>query len=162
MNDRPVIRIVGDKDTMLVPVSDVLYFVADQKYLRAVTAVRVHRFEDSLDRLGGILGDEFVRVHRKYLVRTDAIRAIVDVGGGKFLDVDGVLDPIPISRRELHSVRLRLRGRSKTPHAVNPESCAFCGRSLNEVYVLVTGKTGARICDMCISELKQEFEAGAS
>jgi hypothetical protein len=36
--------------------------------------------------------------------------------------------------------------------------CAFCGRTPNQVHFLAHGKTGARICDICISELKQELE----
>lgn len=39
------------------------------------------------------------------------------------------------------------------------ERCAFCGRTPNQVHYLVKGRTGARICDICLSELKQELEA---
>jgi hypothetical protein len=40
--------------------------------------------------------------------------------------------------------------------------CGFCGRTPNQVQRLVEGKSGARICDVCISELKQELEVEAS
>ena len=42
------------------------------------------------------------------------------------------------------------------------QRCAFCGRTPNQVHFLVQGKTGARICDICVSELKEELKVEAN
>jgi hypothetical protein len=38
--------------------------------------------------------------------------------------------------------------------------CAFCGRTPNSVHVLVEGRTGAKICDICIGELRKALREG--
>lgn len=41
--------------------------------------------------------------------------------------------------------------------------CAFCGKTPNQVHVLVEGRTGAKICDLCIGELRRAMiEEGGS
>jgi hypothetical protein len=40
--------------------------------------------------------------------------------------------------------------------------CAFCGKTPNQVHVLVEGRTGAKICDLCIAELRRAMSEGAS
>ena len=39
--------------------------------------------------------------------------------------------------------------------------CGFCGRTPNQVQRLIEGKGGAKICDICISELKEELNMEA-
>lgn len=33
--------------------------------------------------------------------------------------------------------------------------CAFCGKTPNQVHALVEGRTGAKICDLCVTELQR-------
>ena len=33
--------------------------------------------------------------------------------------------------------------------------CAFCGKTPNQVHFLVEGRTGAKICDLCVGELRR-------
>jgi DNA-binding LytR/AlgR family response regulator len=112
-NDAPAkaLWIGSGADALLVPVADVLYFMADKKYIVALTRSQTYRLEDSLDRLGYQLEHEFVRTHRKYLVRVSAIQSIVRVGASKFIELAGLTDTIPVSRRDAAVVRQRMRAR---------------------------------------------------
>jgi hypothetical protein len=38
--------------------------------------------------------------------------------------------------------------------------CAFCGRTPHQVHLMVKGSTGARICDICISEFGRDIAQG--
>ena len=103
------IVVPSQRDMVLVPIADIIYLMADKKYVSVITRTQTYRIEDSLDRLGGQLGEQFIRTHRKYLVRVSAIRTIVAVDVTKYLDVVDVPDPIPVSRRESVEVRQRLK-----------------------------------------------------
>jgi GNAT superfamily N-acetyltransferase len=47
-------------------------------------------------------------------------------------------------------------GITYNPMKLEPEvRCAFCGRTPNQVRFLIEGRTGARICDACVGELKR-------
>jgi two-component system response regulator AlgR len=122
MNDQSKISVISEHDTLLIPHVDIIYFMADKKYINVVTEQHRYRIENSLDRLSNVLSSDFVRAHRKYLVRTSVIRSIIDIDGSKFLDVSGTPDPIPISRRELPHVRKLLKMRV-LQWAVDTESC---------------------------------------
>ena len=97
---------------LLLPVAEVLYFMAEAKYVTAVTSRVSYKFEDSLDSLGKRLGNTFIRSHRKYLVRVSAIRSIVTIGVSKYFEIPDILDPIPVSRREEALVREVLKART--------------------------------------------------
>lgn len=99
-------------DARLVPVETILLFGAEEKYVRVITADASYRIEHSLNRLAAMLDDCFVRVHRRYLVRTSAIEAIVSLDEREYLQIRNVLEPIQVSRRELPSVREALRARA--------------------------------------------------
>jgi len=40
--------------------------------------------------------------------------------------------------------------------------CAFCGKTPNQVRVLIEGRTGAKICDLCIGEMRRASSEGAN
>jgi two-component system response regulator AlgR len=96
----------------LLPVADIAYFRAESKYVYAVTPQTMHKLEDSLDGLSSRLGNEFVRTHRKFLVRLSAVRSLVKIGVTDYLELTGIADPIPVSRREVALVRQAMRERS--------------------------------------------------
>src|SRR3972149_4601787 len=60
----------------LVPVPEILYFLADSKYVVVRTATEEHLIEDSLVNLEKEFGDRFLRVHRNALVATQYIKGI--------------------------------------------------------------------------------------
>ncbi len=38
--------------------------------------------------------------------------------------------------------------------------CAFCGKTPDQVHALLEGRTGARICDLCVEELRKALHEG--
>ena len=56
-----------------VPVSHILYFVSDRRQVRCVTPERTYTFYGKLDTVAAELGEDFVRIHQRYLVRAGAV-----------------------------------------------------------------------------------------
>jgi two-component system response regulator AlgR len=93
----------------LIPVKDVRYFRADQKYV----TVRHSRGEDLIDESLKQLEDEFardfVRAHRSLLVAIAHIEALERTGDeGYSLRLRGEAEPLAVSRRQLAELRKRL------------------------------------------------------
>ena len=111
----PVI-IVSDRGRVLrLPVREVLYLKAEQKYVTLRTAAHTHVLDDALSDLELRLGDSFVRVHRNALVAVSAIRALELRGSAMDVNADGwavrvaPLDEwLPVSRRQVAAVRAAL------------------------------------------------------
>lgn len=98
-----------------VPVSEVLYFKAELKYVTVRTAARTYLLEMSLNELEERFKDRFIRVHRNTLIARRAVRALekhhdVDEGEGWAVRLDGVEERLRVSRRQLSSVREMLGG----------------------------------------------------
>jgi two-component system response regulator AlgR len=92
-----------------VPVDEVIFLRAEDKYVRLVTAGAEHLIEDSLASIEQEFGDRFLRIHRNCLVATDRIRGIRRTPQGtETVLVDGIDDALEISRRNLPAVRVRL------------------------------------------------------
>ena len=88
----------------LVPVAEVLYFEAADKYLRVVTAEREHLIRLSLrDLLPQLDGEQFWQVHRSLVVRAAAIAtAQRDDSGKVFLQLRGRPERLTVSRLYAH------------------------------------------------------------
>jgi two-component system response regulator AlgR len=95
----------------LIPVKDIRYFRADQKYV----TVRHTRGEELLDEpLRGLeeeFAREFVRAHRSLLVAIAHVEALERTADGYALRLRGEPEPLPVSRRQLTELKQRLRGR---------------------------------------------------
>ena len=99
----------------LVPVRDILFLRAEQKYVTVRTKAREHLIEESLIALereftGADLPYPFVRIHRNCLVARAAIRGFERTGGGEEeahwqVVLDGVPERLPVSRRQWPTVR---------------------------------------------------------
>ncbi len=94
----------------LVPVRDVLYFHADQKYV----TVRHHDGELLIDEpikeLEDEFADAFVRVHRSMLVSVAHIEALAkDAEGHYEIRLKGLEERFPVSRRLAPTVVRRLK-----------------------------------------------------
>lgn len=85
-----------------IPKEDILYCYSDKRLVRLVTARREYPFYAKLDQVQQALGQGFVRVHQRYLVRAGAVQA---VQGGS-VQVGGVT--LPISRALKSSAMLAL------------------------------------------------------
>ena len=88
----------------MVPVDEVLYFEAADKYVRVVTAEREHLIRLSLRELLPQLDtDRFWQIHRGTLVRCDAIAtALRDEAGKVTLTLRGHADKLTVSRLYAH------------------------------------------------------------
>lgn len=91
----------------LVPVQDILYFMADSKYVTVRTTVEEHLIEDSLVNLEKEFGEDmFLRIHRNALVATDYIKGIEKNPAGHWqVALKGLEKKLDVSRRHAAAVR---------------------------------------------------------
>ncbi len=94
----------------LIPVDEILYFKADQKYVTLRTDEHEYLIEEPLKDLEEEFSHLFVRIHRNALVAKNAIHGLVKAAGGHhcigFRDVD---DQLEISRRHLPAIRKKFK-----------------------------------------------------
>ena len=100
--------------TERVPMSEVLYLKSEFKYLTVRTATRSHIHDGSLAEFEERYPARFVRVHRNALVARAAIRALEKYDDGEdaegwALRLDGIPEPVVVSRRQLSAVREALK-----------------------------------------------------
>jgi two-component system response regulator AlgR len=100
--------------TERVPLAEILYLKSELKYLTVRTASRSHIFDGSLAELEERYPARFVRVHRNALVARAAIRTLEKYDDGEdaegwALRLDGIPEPVMVSRRQLSTVREALR-----------------------------------------------------
>jgi two-component system response regulator AlgR len=96
--------------TERVPVTEVLYFKAELKYITVRTAARSYILDGSLSDLEEKHGTQFLRVHRNALVSRRAVRALekhfdAEEGEGWAVRLNGVEESLSVSRRQLSAVR---------------------------------------------------------
>jgi two-component system response regulator AlgR len=108
----------------LIPLSDITYFHADQKYVTVHHRTGADLIDESLKALEDEFADRFVRIHRKVLVAVDKIESLrrtpdgqmqVELRGRQFTSgpknaSNADEDPLIVSRRHLADVRRRVRG----------------------------------------------------
>ncbi len=90
----------------LVPVQEIVYFMADSKYVTVRTAGEEHLIEDSLINLEEEFGERFLRIHRNALVSTKAIKGIEkNAAGGWQVVLNNLNTKLDVSRRHVADVR---------------------------------------------------------
>ena len=98
----------------LIPVDDVYFFQADQKYVCVQHARGQDLIDDSLKSLEKEFAGDFVRIHRGAVVAIRNIESVAKTPDGKHYVVlrDGTADTesLIISRRHVANVRRRLKG----------------------------------------------------
>ena len=90
---------------LLVPLSEVLYFKADLKYVTARTVGREYLLDEALTHLESEFAERFIRLHRAVLVAKTALAGFEKAAGD---DADahgwallrGVPEKLPVSRRQ--------------------------------------------------------------
>jgi two-component system response regulator AlgR len=96
--------------TRLVPLEEVLYFFADQKYTTVRHLQGEELIDDSLRALEDELGNAVVRIHRNTLVMVDRLTAIErDPDGQYFVRLRGCPERLAVSRRMASDLRERFR-----------------------------------------------------
>ena len=96
--------------TERVPVHHVLYFKAELKYVTVRTATRNYILDCALSELEERYAAQFIRIHRNALIARHAVRALEkhfdpEEGEGWAVRLDGVEEPLMVSRRQLGAVR---------------------------------------------------------
>ena len=98
----------------LIPVNEIAYFHADQKYTRVSTCDGQYLIDDSLKQLENEFADDFVRIHRSVLVALAQIDRLSRAGDGevsvRLRDEQAARDPLVISRRHVAAVKRRIKG----------------------------------------------------
>ncbi|MEK7734883.1 MAG: LytTR family DNA-binding domain-containing protein [Pseudomonadota bacterium] len=98
----------------LVPVPDIIYFIADSKYVVVRTPTEEHLIEDSLINLEKEFDDRFLRIHRNALIATKYIKGIEKSPGGVWqVALQGLDNRLSVSRRHTAAVRRWARNRPK-------------------------------------------------
>lgn len=127
VEEGPVVTLTERGRLLRVPLSEVLYFKAELKYLTLRTATHSHVMDGSLSELEQRLGDRFLRVHRNALVAKSSVRELerhVPTDGPSDAEGDGsgelgwavriahVNEWLAVSRRQVAAVREALAGMS--------------------------------------------------
>lgn len=90
----------------LVPIEDIRYLQAEEKYVVVHHARGEDLIEESLKALESEFGDRFVRIHRNCLVATERLSGLRRTPDGRmFADVRDVPEPLEVSRRNLPALR---------------------------------------------------------
>ena len=94
----------------LIPVDEIIYFMADQKYVTLRTAEQEYLIEESLKNIEQEFSLQFIRIHRNALVSKNMLNGLTKDKEGhvciSFKDID---DLLAVSRRHLPLVRKRLK-----------------------------------------------------
>jgi len=94
----------------LIPIEEVRYFLAEQKYTTVRHLKGEDLIEDSLRALEEELGSAFVRVHRNALVSVRYLERIErNADGQYYVRLQGCADPLQVSRRMAGELRERFR-----------------------------------------------------
>jgi len=94
----------------LIPIKDIIYFKADQKYVTLRTAEQEHLIEESLKTLEQEFSQQFIRIHRNALVAHKMLHGLTkNHEGHACITFDEIEDLLEISRRHLPLIRKKLK-----------------------------------------------------
>jgi two-component system response regulator AlgR len=94
----------------LIPIEEILFFFADQKYTTVRHSKGEDLIEDSLRSLEEEFGTAFVRIHRNALVNVRYLEGIDRTAEGQyFVRLRGAPAPLQVSRRMASELRDRFR-----------------------------------------------------
>ena len=102
---REYVSVAERNRIVLVPVREIIFLRAEQKYVTVRTRTREHLIEEPLVALEREFADTFVRIHRNCLVSRAAIRGFERSGGADeephwLVVLDGMEERLPVSRRQ--------------------------------------------------------------
>ena len=95
---------------VLVPVRDIIFLRAEQKYVTLRTKLRSHLIEEPLIALEREFEKRFVRIHRNCLIAREAIRGFERAAPSNdephwMVVLDGIEERLPVSRRQWPMLR---------------------------------------------------------
>ncbi|MDP1735030.1 MAG: LytTR family DNA-binding domain-containing protein [Sulfuritalea sp.] len=100
---------------LLVPVAEILFLKAEQKYVTARTSEREYLLEESLVHLETEFSERFLRIHRNCLVARAVVTGVeraADQGDAEAhwqVILDGTAERLPVSRRQWPQVKALLK-----------------------------------------------------
>ncbi len=99
--------------TERLPLAEVLYFKAEQKYVTVRTTTRSYIMDGSLSEIETKFAPRFMRIHRNALVARRAVRALEkhydpEEGEGWAVRLQGSTELLAVSRRQVAAVREEL------------------------------------------------------
>jgi len=111
-NKRTHISVKLRGDLQLIPVADVQYFRADQKYIEMHHSAGISLIEESLKKLEEEFSEKFMRVHRNALIAIDAVIGVErDSLGRSSVVLIGCEERLDVSRRHVTALRRLLKSR---------------------------------------------------
>ena len=94
----------------LVPIDEIIYFKADQKYVTLKTDDHEYLIEESLIALEQEFANRFIRIHRNALVSENHIVGLSkNENGHQCILLNDTDDALEISRRHLPAIRKKLK-----------------------------------------------------
>ena len=109
-NTRQKICVKSRGSLELIPVEEIIYFKADQKYVTLRTADQEYLIEESLKTLEEEFSQQFIRIHRNALVAQHLLHGLTKNHEGRacahFNDIEDLLE---VSRRHLPGIRKKLK-----------------------------------------------------
>lgn len=94
----------------LVPVENICYFLADQKYVTVRHANGSVLIDETLKDLENEFGDQFIRIHRNALVSVHFLDGLEPMGSGQYqVRCRGLEQRLAVSRRHLPNLRERIQ-----------------------------------------------------
>ncbi len=98
----------------LIPVDEIRYFEADQKYVTIHHDGGEDLLDEPLKDLAAEFSDRCIRIHRSILVAAERMERLERNPNGQYeLWLRDVARPLPVSRRHLTDVKLALRRRMR-------------------------------------------------
>lgn len=94
----------------LIPITDIYYFLADQKYVTVRHKDGSVLIDETLKDLESEFGSHFFRIHRNALLSLNYLEALESVGSGQYqVAIKGIEDKLSVSRRHLPSLREKVQ-----------------------------------------------------
>lgn len=94
----------------LIPLSDIYYFTADQKYVQVRHKNGTVLIDETLKELEDEFKDLFFRIHRNALINLDYLEMLESVDFGQYqVCFKGIKDKLAVSRRHLPVLRTKIQ-----------------------------------------------------
>jgi len=105
------LRVRRGNDEIRIAFAEVLYLLAEDKYVAVHHPHGVHLIDDSLRQLEASHGDRLIRLHRNCLVPRERLLGLKSLTDGRVMArLDGSEASLEVSRRNLPALRQLLRG----------------------------------------------------
>lgn len=117
---RTHICVQSRRSMQLIPLTEIIYFHAEHKYVAVRHCQGENLIEESLKNLEQEFGDQFIRIHRSTLVSTAFLTGIEKTSSGHRAILHSTADRPKISRRHMGALKDHLN-RAMRRHALPPQ-----------------------------------------